>query len=378
MRLVTRLVAVTAAAALTVAIAGVSFAGASVSGSTGAHSSAVFVATDDTSGNQIVTYRRNPDGSLSPAGAYATGGLGGVLAGSVVDHTASQGALALDAVDGLLYAVNAGSNSVSVFSVRGDRLHLRQVVASGGAFPVSIAVHGRIVEVLNARDGGSLEGFVQLAGFLFPIPGASTALGLPHPTPEFTHTPGQVAFTPDGSKVLVTTKAATSAVDTYTLRRNGTLSTTPTVTTFTGDVPFALTFDRTGHAELVLAGSNSVVTANVLGDGRLEVIETDPTGQAATCWITATSRDTFVSNAGSASVTGYANDGQGHLTNSGNTATHAGTVDSTASPDGKFLYVQGGAAGTVDAFRIAAGGTLTLVGSQTVPNAAGGEGIAAS
>jgi hypothetical protein len=36
------------------------------------------------------------DGTLSPAGSYPTGGLGGVLAGSVVDHTASQGAVAYD------------------------------------------------------------------------------------------------------------------------------------------------------------------------------------------------------------------------------------------------------------------------------------------
>jgi hypothetical protein len=380
MRLATRLVAVAAAAALTMTVTGVSLAGASVRDWGGGRSegAALFVATDNTSGNQVVAYHRNLDGSLSPAGTFATGGLGGVLAGSAVDHTASQGALALDAADGLLYAVNAGSDSVSVFSVHGDRLHLRQVVAFGGTFPVSIAVHGRIVEVLNARNGGSLRGFVQLAGFLFPIPGARTALGLPTLTPEFTHTPGQVAFTPDGSRVLVTTKAATSAVDAYALRWNGTLSTSPTVTTFGGDVPFALTFDRAGHAQLVLAGSNSVVTANVLGDGRLDVIETDPTGQAATCWITTTGRDTFVSNAGSGSVTGYLNNGHGHLTDIGNTATRAGTVDSAASPDGRFLYVQGGAAGTVDAFRIAPTGTLTLIGSQTVPNAVGGEGIVAS
>jgi 6-phosphogluconolactonase (cycloisomerase 2 family) len=380
MRLVTRLAAVTAAAALTVAVAGVSLAGASVA-AWGRHPSegaAVFVATDDPAGNHVVAYRRNNDGSLHLAASYSTGGQGGVLGGSVVDHTASQGALAIDRTDDLLYAVNAGSNSVSVFSVHGDQLHLRQVVASGGSFPVSIAVHDRLVEVLNARSGGSVRGFVQLAGYLFPIPGATTTLGLPTLTPEFTHTPGQVAFTPDGSKVLVTTKAATSAVDVYSLRWNGTLSATPTVTTFAGDVPFALTFDQTGHAQLVLAGSNSVATANISPDGRLHVIQTNSTGQAATCWITSTGRNSYVSNAGSGTVTGYVDDGHGHLTNLGNTATHAGTVDSAGTPDGRFLYVQGGAGGTVDEFHITAGGTLTLVGSQTVPNAIGGEGIVTS
>jgi hypothetical protein len=56
----------------------------------------VFVQTDNTAGNQVVAYHRAADGVPSPAGAYATNGLGGILAGSVVDHTASQGSLAYD------------------------------------------------------------------------------------------------------------------------------------------------------------------------------------------------------------------------------------------------------------------------------------------
>src|SRR5471030_95319 len=55
--------------------------------------SAVFVQTDNPSGNAIVAYDRNPGGTLSYAGTTATGGLGGVLTGSVVDHLASQGSL---------------------------------------------------------------------------------------------------------------------------------------------------------------------------------------------------------------------------------------------------------------------------------------------
>ena len=57
---------------------------------------AVFVQTDNTAGNRVVAYDRAADGTLTPAGSYATGGRGGILAGSVVDHTASQGSLASD------------------------------------------------------------------------------------------------------------------------------------------------------------------------------------------------------------------------------------------------------------------------------------------
>ena len=62
----------------------------------------------------------------------------------------------------------------------------------------------------------------------------------------------------------------------------------------------------------------------------------------------------------------------------GTTSTRGGTVDAAASPDGRFLYVQTGADGGVDAFRIGADGGLTPAGSVTVPGAVGGEGIAVS
>ena len=73
---------------------------------------AVFVQTDNPGGNQVVAYHRNADGTLVGAGVYSTGGLGGVLNGSQVDHLASQGSLTYDPTQDLLYAVNAGSNSV--------------------------------------------------------------------------------------------------------------------------------------------------------------------------------------------------------------------------------------------------------------------------
>ena len=117
---------------------------------------AVFVQTDNTAGNQVVAYARASDGTLTLAGTYPTGGLGGQLAGSVVDHLASQGSLQYDAAQHLLVAVNAGSNSVTVFGVHGTRLHQRQIIGSGGQFPVSVAIHGNLVYVLNALRGGSV------------------------------------------------------------------------------------------------------------------------------------------------------------------------------------------------------------------------------
>ena len=339
----------------------------------------VYVQTDATSGNAIVVYHRNSDGTLTQAGQYATGGLGGILAGSVVDHLASQGSLTYDSEHGLLYAVNAGSNTVTVFGVHGDHLVRHQVIGSGGSFPVSVATRGNVVYVLNARDGGSVQGFLRVGASLVRVPSWHRALGLDaSQTPEFTSTPGQVAFTPDGRQLVVTTKGNGNDIDVFAVSPGGAPSAHPVVNADPGAVPFAVSFDAGGHLAVAEAGTNSVATFTVGHDGKLTLISRAATGQMATCWIARDGSLFYASNAGSASVSGYADFGSGALHALGNTTAGAGTVDAVASPDGRDLYVQGGANGTVSEFAVHANGSLTGIGSVTVPGAVGGEGIATS
>jgi len=341
----------------------------------------VFVQTDNTSGNQVVAYDRAGNGTLTWAHTYATGGLGGALGGAAVDDLASQGSLTYDQDHELLYAVNAGSDSVSVFSVRGDQLSLRQVVSSGGAFPVSVAVHGNEVDVLNAENGGSVEGYVVAFDHLLPLPGSNRALGLnAAATPQFTTTPGQVAFSPDGSKLIVTTKANGDDIDVFNVGPLGYLSASPVVNVEPGAVPFGVTFDPAGH--LIVAESSSttpaVATFAVNRNGTVTQLDLVPTGEAATCWVAPAGGFLYASNAGSAAVSGYReNAGSGQLTLLGATVTDPGTVDAAATPNGQYLYVQTGASGIVDEFHVNAGGTLTELGTVTVPGAVAGEGIVA-
>jgi 6-phosphogluconolactonase (cycloisomerase 2 family) len=337
---------------------------------------AVFVQNDNLSGNEVVVYQRAADGSLSLVKGYATGGLGGQLDGSVVDHLASQGSLTYDAVHHLLYAVNAGSNTVSVFAVDGLKLTLRQTVSSGGTFPVSIAAHGGVVYVLNAENGGGIQGYRVANGRLVAVSGWNRALGLESDgAPQFTHTPGQVGFTADGRHLLVTTKAAGNDVYVYGIGLDGAPSRSLTANSFPGAVPFA--FVDTGRSQIALveAGPSSVATLQVNADGTLSALSSFATGQAATCWIAASGDLLFASNAGSANETGLRLGAGASLTGLGNTATDAGTVDAAAGPDGRNLYVQTGGSGVVDAYTIAANGSLTEIGSVTVPGGIGGEGI---
>lgn len=338
----------------------------------------VFVQNDDTAGNQVVAYDRADDGTLAWAGTYATGGLGGSLDGSVVDHLASQGSLAYDPAASALFAVNAGSDTVSVFSVRGDRLALRQVVSSGGTFPVSVAARGDLVYVLNAEDGAGISGFRLAGGVLHPIQGSWRGLGLtiPGDASQFTHTPGQVAFSPDGSQLFVTTKAASNAIDVFAVGPDGRPSSSPTVNSEPGAVPFAIGFDGAGNALVAEAGTDALASFSRAPGGVLTPLDTAGTGQVATCWVAEAQGYFFTSNAGSPSLTAFGDAG-GELSFLGDTATDPGTVDASASAGGRFLYVQTGKTGIVDEFAVSASGALSEIGSVTVPDAGGGEGIVA-
>jgi DNA-binding beta-propeller fold protein YncE len=337
----------------------------------------VFVQTDDPAGNAIVAYDRSGAGSLVRAGSYPTGGRGGILTGAVVDHTASQGALAYDARAHMLFAVNAGSNTITTFAVDGDRLVRRQVLPSGGTFPVSVTVHRNLVYVLNARDGAAIQGYLRVGGRLVRIPWWHRNLGLETSNPpEFASTPGEVAFAPDGRRLLVTTKNGANSIEVFRVGFGRPSS--PTVTPLPGAVPFGAAFDRTGRLAVTEAGPNAVAAFTLNPDDTMTQTDSLATGQAGTCWIVAVHGRLYASNAGSATVSGVALGHDGTLTALGRTPTGPGTVDAAASPDGRNLYVQTGAAGDVDAFRIEGDGSLAAIGSVTVPDAAGAEGIVAT
>jgi 6-phosphogluconolactonase (cycloisomerase 2 family) len=153
------------------------------------------------------------------------------------------------------------------------------------------------------------------------------------------------------------------------------LSAQPVVNSEPGTVPFGVTFDSAGHLVVAETGLNALASFQLNRDGTIRLRDSVPSGQAATCWVAPIKGGFVTSNAGSASVSSYRSTGAGRLALHGATSTDAGTVDASASADGRFLYVQAGASGIVDEFAVKAEGSLTRIGAVTVPNAAGGEGI---
>jgi len=353
-------------------------AGAAPAGTPAVPSSTVFVQTDHLEGNTVVAYEQSPDGSLRQGETYGTGGLGGQLQGAVVDDLASQGSLLLDREAGLLYAVNAGSDTITVFAVHGDELERVQVLPSGGDFPVSLTSDGERVYVLNALSGGSVQGFVRLGDQLAPVPGQRRALNLDQVPQEgeqeFNLTPGQVLLSPDGDQLLVTTKQASHSILVFGVGPGGALEREPVVNSYPDTSPFAATFDPQGHLAVAMSGTNSLATFALSDDGVLGLVSTVPTGEQGTCWIVGSGQDVYLSNAGTATLSGYTLE-HARPTSLGVTPTGDGTVDAAVSPDGRWLHVQTGAEGGLDSFRVEDDGKLTPVGSVVVPDAVGGEGI---
>ena len=340
----------------------------------------VFVQTNELSGNRILVYGRRPHGHLVYAGSYATGGNGGAaLPGTESDRLATQGSLVYDRRQRQLIAVNAGSDTVSAFRVRGDRLELENVLPSGGEFPASVGVQGGLAYVLNSGGAGIVQGFWIDKHGLKSIPGSARALGLANSTPpNFLTAPGQVGFTPNGRDLIVTTKASTSAIDVFHVRYDGRLSAAPVVNPSATPVPFAFTFNPAGRLVAGEAGASSVTTYRIEQGGTLTDPRSQGDGQAALCWILRVGGFYYVSNTASNNLSGYRIDASGQpslLTPSGIAAgTNPGPIDLASS--GNFLYAETGINGTVDEFSVESDGTLTPLGSVTgLPP--GLEGIAA-
>lgn len=337
---------------------------------------AVFVQSDDPQHNTIISYDRSRSGSLRQAHVYRTGGKGGVLDGAQVDHLASQESLVRQG--NRLFAVNAGSNTITVFRIAGSSLVREQVINSGGEFPVSIAASPTAVYVLNARDGGSIQGYLNAGGHLIKIDNWHRELGFdPDATPEFTSTPAQISFAPDRQRLVITTKGDGSSIETFRLDLFGTPQREGVVTELAGQAPFGFDSDSAGRLVVTEAGTNSLATFTLRHDGTARQLDQLPTGQQATCWVVVGDDIAYVSNAGSATVTSYRIGTDGKLTPLQTTSTAPGTIDAAISRDGRNLYVQTGGTGTVDEFRIGRHGGLQRIGSVTVPEGVGGEGIVA-
>src|SRR5918992_2407036 len=271
---------------------------------------ALYTQTNDPNGNAVQRFDRAADGSLTPAGSFPTGGIGLAALGG------RQGAVELSGDGRYLYAVNAGSDSVSVFRAGNRRTRLIDTVSSRGTAPASIAEHNGRVYVLNSGDTPSVTAFWRwFDGSLRPIPGGTRELA-----------PGaqgaaQVSVTADG-RALVVSERVSNRLETLPLDFLGRPG-APVVTASSGAVPFGFGIAPQGTIVVSEAGASTVSSYRVGDGGALSAVTASlPVGQGAACWV-------------------------------------------AVSPSGRFAYT-GNAAGGISGFTIGRDGSLTALGTTAL------------
>jgi 6-phosphogluconolactonase (cycloisomerase 2 family) len=327
---------------------------------------AVYSLTNAAAGNQLAVFQRNAQGGLTLAGMVPTGGLG---TGSGLG---SQGALALGANGRTLYAVNAGSNSITVFRLRDNGPKMIQVIDSGGILPISLAVRSDLLYVLNA--GGNAGGVDQITGFhigalglLERLPNSSLPLSAP------TTNPAQVGFSTDGGTLVVTEKN-TNLIDTYVVGRNG-YATGPNVQHSSGTEPFGFRFNKQGYLIVseAFGGSPSAASSYQVdrNTGALTVVSPSvPAEQNAACWVAVTDNGklAFTSNTASGTITGFSVASTGALTRldaNGLSGMTGGAPADSSIVGNRYLYVLAVISGEpqVFGFMINRDGSLVSLGS---------------
>jgi 6-phosphogluconolactonase len=325
-----------------------------------AHSrGAVFVLSNGADGNGVIAFQRTGDGHLGRRHTFATGGVGtGAGLGS-------GGAVVLSPDGRRLYAVNAGSDTVSVFRVFGAHLSRIQVVRSGGDLPISISAGAGRVYVLNAGITPSVVGFRVTGNGLARIHGAWRHLA------PGDRDPAQVGLNPAGTALVVTNKTS-STIDTFRVRAGGALGhalSHPSV----GGTPFGFAFARSGAlvvSDASIPPSSGATSYSVDGSGALTptsgALENN---QLAACWVAVTpnSRFAYTANTASGTVSAYRIE-HGSISLIGNGVagdTGAGSkpADEAITPSGGLLYVLAGGAGRIEAFRTGPDGSLHHSGS---------------
>src|SRR5215208_2491343 len=307
---------------------------------------AVYVMTNQVN-NAVAAFNRAPDGSLTPAGVFTTGGAGDPVAqpgDPPTDPLASQGSLLLNEDKSFLFAVNAGSNEVSVLSVGKSGLTLVDKVASGGVRPISLTVHENLLYVLNEGGTPNITGFtVGDGGSLTPLAGSTRPL-----IGGGGADPAEVGFSSDGTILTVSEKLG-NRIDTYIIGVDGTPG-PPIANPSSGLTPFGFAFRDDGVlvvSEAFGGAPNQGKTSSydVSAGGLLSVISGSvPDFQTAACWVAITNNGTlvFVSNTGSSAISSYALDLSGALSLlhsvAGNTGAGSTPIDVALDNSSRYLY----------------------------------------
>lgn len=331
---------------------------------------AVYVQTNTAPVNYVQVFTRGPDGALTTAGRYATGGAGNPANNEPlgIPFLDSAGSVTLGDGGRLLFAVNAGDNTVSSFRVQGGGLQLVDTEPTLGVRPISVTASRDLLYVLNSTaSSASIAGFrVSPNGDLTLIPGSV------RPTHDPTHDlPAQVAFDAHGAFLAVSDRG-TDTIDTFVIGKDGAAG--PAVPQASNaQTPYGIGF--TSRNLMIVANENfsdvfaSTVSSYNARGGSLAPVSVESADSGAACWVAITKdgKFAFITSPFTGQIVGYSIGHDGTLS----TVVHlddpgTAVLDESLSQDGRFLYVlssNGFVSDQVLTYRVNTDNTLTRIGA---------------
>ena len=330
---------------------------------------AVFTLSDAAGPNEVLMFTPGSDGALTAAGTFATQGTG-----SDGDLGAATDPIVISPDRRYLYAVNRGSDDVTVFEITAGGLQFLERVPAGGAGPVSLAINDGLVYVLNTGRGaapGNVAAFERLrTGRLRAITTAALPAGVAGPP--------QIGFSPNGRTAIVTDRPSNVLVA-YPVGRDGAPG-TPVVNASAGVTPFGFDFDASGRLFVSnanapsgpVADGSSVTSYRLSGTATSTVQAEAATTETAACWLRTVGSRFYVTNTGSGTISGFdvRSNGTVQILDADGVTATTGANPRDLNVSGSFLYAQSDSG--LDGFRIANDGSLTPVGTAALPATARG------
>jgi len=325
---------------------------------------AVYTMTGDVPNNLLIFSGNPADGTLTYDSEVSTGGDGDSSTGLQSQHS-------VIVHNNNIFCVNAGSDTVSMFSIGSSptAVTLVTTAATGGNWPNSLTAYGNNLCVINAGEANSIRCFTITSSglttlFDFPLYYNLT-------TPPVSHVgPAQLSFLPDGTALVMSIKGINPPVQLFPF--SVTLGISPAVNASNhGMVSFGFDFmpDRTiilTDAAPTGAGGGVIAITPSLTSLTFDDTYFLIPGQNAACWaiISPISSNIYVTNAGSGSISVLSYSSYYMTFTSLNTTTFSfgGLTDTTiVNVNGaEYLYVLSGSHQTVSAMALVKNAATTF------------------
>jgi len=355
----------------------------------------VYALTNNFTKNEVLAYNRADNGALSPAGRFDTGGQGSgsyeastnmLIVGSAKGESSP---IDLGGGNDLVFAANAGNDTISVFQVTADGLKLVQQQDSGGERPTSLTLRNGLLYVLNSGGtltgaGVCLAGDPSITGFTVADDGKLSAI--PNSTQKLSGGAAsgcaEITFNPKGD-VLLVSQWVSSRIDAFTVGADG-VAKGPVVNKPSGFGPFALAFDTKGRLLTSenfqqIEGEAGAASYDIGANGKLTPIgETVKYGETDPCWMVVSPDGKYAyiaafgpspivkvtsekSRRGVISSFRIGSDGALVSLDPQAAQVGVGASDIAMAGGGKFLYAINSFDGTIKGYAVGDDGSLTLV-----------------